>query len=356
MNKSLLSVFACLILSSFSAYAQDASLKAGEVALANHNDKQAESNFTTYIGTFQSQVDAYLSKLHAYDTSSAYVKSTTYSGFKINHAWAVGYCDRAIARINQGNKDDGAKDLDMAIKIDPTYSMAYYQQALIKKEQGDKLGVCICIGKAIANNDTMKVAKSAYSDNFCWMKGTEYFKSGRNHVDLKEYPDAIKDLNMAISISPDSVNYYAYRGMSYSGLNKFDSAIMDFAKAISMDSNNYYAHYYRALCYEQKQKYKEAFNDLSKAIKLHPRSYEAYSHRAEDCENLDMEPSAIYDYQQIIIIKPSDGNAYYKVALYRQKLGQDACDYFKKALDNGVDDAQSYVDDCKNAASKVLEK
>jgi tetratricopeptide (TPR) repeat protein len=356
MNKLLLPVFACLILISLSSNAQDASFKAGEVALANHNYKQAESNFTTYIGTYQSQVDAYLVKLKAYDTSSAYARSTTFSGFKINHAWAVGFCDRAIARINLGDKDNGAQDLDMAIKIDPNYSMAYYQNALLDKEKGDKLATCICIGKAIANNDTMKAAKSAYRDNFCWMTGTEYFRNGHNHVDLKEYSDALKDLNMAITISPDSVNYYAYRGMSYSGLNKFDSAIMDFAKAISIDSNNYYAHYYRALCYEQKQKYAEAFNDLSKAIKLHPNSYEAYSHRAEDCENLDMEPSAIYDYQQIIRIKPSDGNAYYKVGLYRQKLGQDACDYFKKALDNGVDDAQSYVDDCKKAADKIITK
>ncbi len=356
MMKSILSVslFSLLIFSS--ALAQTDPLMPGEADMKAKNYKQANTDFTTYISSFEPKLDAYFVKLHTFDTSSAFVRSSKFADFKPSRIWAQAYFERGMARMNMSQNDDAAKDIDMATRIDPTYADPFYQQALIKKAAGDKLGSCICIGKAIANNDTMAAAKNSYTNDFCWTTGVEYFKKGRDHVDIKEYKEALSDLNMACTICPDSGNFFAYRGQAYNGIGKSDSAIADFAAAIKADPKSFYAYYYRALAYEQKQDYNDAFNDLCVALKLRPNSADAYMHRADDCENLDKESSAIYDYQQVIRLKPNDGMPYYKVALYRQKLGQDACDYFQKALDLGIDDAQSYVDDCKNAASKVLTK
>ena len=358
MKRLSLPVVVSFLLVSFFAAAQTDLMKNGEDAFKARNYTKAEAYFSTYIHSNQGQIDDYLRKKRAYDTSSAYVKGTTYANFKINHDWARAFYERAITYVRLAYNDNVEKDLEMALKIDPAYAEAYYREGLLKKDKGDKLGECICIGKAMSNSDTFKLARAAYSDNFCWETANEYFKKGREHVELKEYGAAIKELNTAIMISPDSGNYYAFRAMAFNGVGKTDSAIDDFANAIKVNPKSYFAYYYRALCYEQKQKYKDAFNDLTEAIKIRPNSAEAYMHRGDDCMAMEKEASAVYDYQQVIRIKPSEGIAYYKVAQYWLKLKQNpkACDYFNRALSLGIDDAQSYVDDCKKAAAAVLTK
>lgn len=356
MKKTILLLFA-FTFSLFTVHAQqDPSLEAGWAALKSHNYKGAQDAFTKYVNSFKDKVDAYLSTKQGYDTANAFYKQTKYSNFKINHDWASGYAGLGAASFNLGLKFDAIKDCETATKIDPTNAVGYYYLGVIKKDAGDKMGACKCIGAALTYSDTMKVAKDAYQNYFCWESAQEYYKKGMTEVSIKEYPEALRDMRIACMMSSDSGNYYGYLGMAYQGVGKADSAVAAFAKAIKLNPNSYSAYYYRGLVEEDKQQYQEAFDDLSKAIKISPKSAEAYIHRANVCENLDKEAAAQYDYQQIIVFKPDYGQAYYKIALYRQKLGQDACDYFKKAADLGVDDAQSYVDDCKKAEQKRLER
>jgi tetratricopeptide (TPR) repeat protein len=353
MKKYLLFISSFLLFTALPLCAQnDASMQAGEGALMGHNYSSAENNFTTYINSISGMLPVYMKKKAMYDTCNGYQRNTLLKDFSINHNWALAFYDRGISRTGLGSKDSALADFESAIKIDPGYAEAYYQAALIKKDKGDKTGTCIYIGRARFYSDTMRVVKNAYSDNFCWMCGYEYFKKGRDQMDLKEYTEALTSLNMAILISPDSASYYAYRAGAYNGLNNLDSASADYSRAIKLDSNNYMAYYQRSLSFEKKQKYQEAFMDLSMAIRLNPRFLDAYIHRAEDSELMEKEASAQYDYQQIIRLKPNYGDAYYKIALYKVKLGQDACADFHKALDLGVDDAQGYVDDCEKAAKK----
>jgi tetratricopeptide (TPR) repeat protein len=357
MKKSILLISSFLLSIAFSAKAQnDVAMDAGEGAMIGHNYASAEGNFNMYIHSIAGMLPDYMKKKAMYDTCNGYQRNTLLKDFKINHKWALAFYERGLARLGMNSKDSAMADFVKAIKIDPYYAEAYYQAGLIKKDKGDKTSACVYIGTARLYSDTMKAAKNAYSDCFCWMCGYEYFKKGRDQMDLKEYSDALPNLNMAILISPDSANYYAYRGGAYNGLNNLDSASADYSRAIRLDSNNSVVYYQRALSYEKKQKYQEAFKDLSITIKLNPRFVDAYIHRAEDSELMEKEASAQYDYQQIIRLKPGYGDAYFRVALYKVKMGQDGCEYFHKALDLGIDDAQGYVDDCEKAAKKALER
>lgn len=340
--------FLCL-----SAHAQDASLQAGNSDLSSHNYKDAQTEFTKYINSFKANLDGYYKQQLGYDTSNTYMRTMHYASFKINHDWASGYYGLGMAVLGQGQKDDALQNFETAVKIDPTCANAYFQAGLLKKDKGDKTGSCIYIGKALSYNDTMKAAQDAYSNNFCWMCGLDYFKKGKTSLDLKEYADAVKNFRMATTICPDSGTYFSYLGMAYSGLNKNDSALDVLTTALKLDSTNYFVYYTRGVINQAAQKNNDAFNDLSKAIKLNPNALDAYIHRADVCEDMGNESSAAYDYQQIIRIKPSYGEAYYKIGLYRQKLGQDACSYFRKAADLGVDDAQPYVDDCNKASDQL---
>lgn len=354
MKKNLL--FACSLLFAFctSVFAQDDNaLQTAEGAMIAQNYTSAENNFTKYITSISGKLPDYIKQAAIYDTTSPFQRGFKFPSFNYEHKWAQAFCERGIERLDQKSNDSAYNDFEMAIKIDPTFAEPYYESAALKKEKGDKINSCIYLAKALALNDTMKRAKDLSALNFCFMCAADDYKNAKVKVELKEYKEGLALLNLAILMCHDSASYYAIRGAAFDGLGKTDSALMDYSSALKLDSNNYLAYYNRALALESKQKYMDAFNDLSKVIKLKPDYIEAYRHRAEDCENMDKEASAQYDYQQIIRLKKDDGESYYKIALYKQKLGQDdACAYFQKALDNAYDDAQPYVDECNKAAKK----
>jgi tetratricopeptide (TPR) repeat protein len=354
MKKYLLFIPLLLLLGALPASAQDdVAMQVAEGSLMAKNYVSAETNFSKYIKSISDKLPAYLQKAQIYDTSSPFQRNFKYPDFTYQRKWSEAFYERGLSRLYQSHKDSAHNDFETAIKIDPTYPQPYCEAGiLIKETGGDKTKGCIYLGKALGLNDTMKKAKDAYITSFCWMCGAEYFKTGKMHVDLKEYKEGLSSLSMAVLICPDSANYLAYRGAAYDGLGKTDSALIDYTAALKRDSSNYAAYYHRAIGYEGKQRYSDAFADLTRAINMNPNFVDAYRHRAEDSENMGKESSAQYDYKQIIRLKPDDGEAYYKIGVYLKNAGQDACDYFQKALERGYDDAQSYVDDCKKEASK----
>jgi len=331
----------------------DQNFLAGEKAYDAGKYQVAADNYSLYIKTFEDQVPAYVKNVRTYDTSNTYERASLFpSGFTINKNWAVGYYKRGMANLNNSDFVQAGKDFDMSIAIDPQYGPPYYQKGVSVKGK-DKKEACIYFSKALSLGDTMKAVKGAYQDNFCSMCGAEFFAKGKTEVALKQFPEALKNLTLAVAYCHDSGNYYAYRGMAYEGLNKLDSAIQDYTFGIMRDSTkNYQGYYHRALTYEKKQQYKEAFNDLTKALYINSKFADAYLHQAEDCESLSMPEAALYDYQQVIRLKPTVGIAWFKVGLHKKDNGEDACSYFQKAADLGCDDAQSYADDCKKAADK----
>jgi tetratricopeptide (TPR) repeat protein len=238
---------------------------------------------------------------------------------------------------------------------DLSKAQAHYQLAMQKKASGDKNGTCAELGNAIHYNDTMKAAKNAFENNFCWSCGMEFYKKGKINVNVKQYKDALSDLTMAVTICCDSGNYWGYLGKDYEGLGKTDSAFMCYAAGIKIDSSNaYYSYYFRGLAYQKEQKYDQAFQDFSKAIQLQPSVIDPYIHRATVSDSMGKESSALYDYNQILKLKPDYGMAYFKIALHKIKMGgKIPCDDFQKALDNGVDEAQPYVDACNKEKNRI---
>jgi len=329
----------------------DVNFLAGERAYNLGSYKLASEYYSRYVKSFEEKLPAYLSKVSSYDTSTPYEKSSLFPGYSIHHDWAVGYYKLGITNLNLNDFEQAAKDFDVAIKIDPKYAEAYLQKGLLSKGKG-KTEACKYISKARWLSDTMKAAKAAYRDNFCWMCGIEYYVKGKTEVDLKEYAEGLQNLNLAIEYCQDSGNYYAYRGIAYEGLEKMDSAIADYSQAIKIDSNNYIGYYRRSLTYEHVQKFKEAFADLNKVLTINPKFADAYMHHALDCENLAMPEAALYDYQQLLKYKPSEGIAWYKIGLHKKQNGEDACDYFQKAADLGNQDAKTYADECQKAAAR----
>jgi len=120
---------------------------------------------------------------------------------------------------------------------------------------------------------------------------TKYIKIARNENDLrdsvahmyairgecknylKQYNDALSDLNESIAINPNSAAAFKERGSAYRNMGRYDEAIENYSKAIAINPN--YAQAYGALgiCYDDGKKgFNKALENYSKAIELNPKS------------------------------------------------------------------------------------
>jgi tetratricopeptide (TPR) repeat protein len=351
--KKLLPLFVIFALTSTSMLKaqNDQNFMTAEQAYNMGKYELAVTDYGKYIKTFEDNIPEYLGKLHSYDTSSVFAKAGQYAGFSVHHDWAMAYYKRGITENRTNQYVQAQKDFDMAIQVDPKFAEPYFQRGLAMRES-NKTASCQYINKALMLGDTSKLAKQIYNSGFCWMTGVDYAVKGKTEVQQKQYSEALKNFDIAISYCYDSASYYAYRGIAYEGLGKNDSALADYTTAIHVDSNDFMGYYRRALTYEKDQKYQEAFNDLTRVLLLNPRFADGYLHHAADCENLNMSSAALYDYQQVLRLKPTEGIAWYKVGLNKKENGQDACSYFEKAAELGCDDAQGYADDCKKAEAR----
>jgi tetratricopeptide (TPR) repeat protein len=261
--------------------------------------------------------------------------------------WAKLYYGRAMANIGLAKKTEAKPDLDMAIGLDNNLADAYYQRAMIIKAKDTQDQACQDITRAVALGS--EKAKVAFDDNFCWNTAVQHYKEGASRVTLRKYDEAVKELDLAIAICPDSGAFYAKRGQAYMGLGNKTKAIEDFSKATTISPNNADGWFQLGSYYFNQDDFDKAFENLSKAIELNPTNYDAYMMRAQCCERQNRMTSAIYDYGQAISLRPSDPEAYYRRALIErdQKDMMKACKDFSKASSLGNTDATAYLGECK---------
>ncbi len=95
-----------------------------------------------------------------------------------------------------------------------------------------------------------------------------YFQREQAEMQCRMYAQALKDIEKAVEMAPDDVDYLVEKGAVLLRVNKLDDAIETFQKAIAKD--NKYAAAYRLLGYCQalQEKNKEACINLNKAKEL----------------------------------------------------------------------------------------
>src|SRR5665213_12536 len=260
--------------------------------------------------------------------------------------WAKLYYGRAMANISLIKKADAKPDLDMCIGLDDTIADAYYQRALIINTKDNKDNACIDMSKAASLGS--EKAKVAFDDNFCWNSAAQHYKEGSSDVSLRQYDEAIKELDLAIALCPDSGMYYSKRGQAYLGLNNKNKALQDFNMAIQKSPSNADGYYQLGVYYFGEEDFDKSFDFLSQAITHDPTNYDAFIYRAQCCERQNKMTSAIYDYGQAVSLRPQDPEAYYRRALIERDLKDTgkACKDFAKASQLGNTDATEYLKEC----------
>jgi uncharacterized caspase-like protein/Flp pilus assembly protein TadD len=146
-----------------------------------------------------------------------------------------------------------------------------------------------------------------------------YNNRGDTYLRHNDPNRAIADLSEAIRLDPNYANAHLNRGEAYMENKWYDRAIADFSEAIRIDQKYAAAYNDRGLTYRYVKDYSQAIADFNEAIRINPNSARAYRNRAgvyNEIKNYDL---AIMDLNEAIRLEPSYAAAYqYRAIVYRQ--------------------------------------
>jgi tetratricopeptide (TPR) repeat protein len=335
--KHIIYVFAAL--SAFSGMSQSAEFKRN---FEDGNMKYKVKSYTLAIPSF----DKAIATVQAEAQKAASSKTPLPADKKyISEA----YAKRGACYFQTGNTGAMSSDAEMALACDPDNIDAKALRAAYKHKTGDKKAACKEIRQQVTAGS--EVAPKIFEECFCWSEAVTLAKEGDGDANFKRYDEAIKKLNEAAEILPDSGFIYASRAKAYLGKNEPEKALADMNLAIAKKASTYKVYYTRAQVYIKASKPDSAFLDLNKCLDLKPDYYDGYILRAEVNEDLEQWNAAVYDYKQLIKMRPDFGMNYYKCALVmhnHQNNLVDACDMYKAAAGRGVEEAKEMAGHCNS--------
>ena len=97
----------------------------------------------------------------------------------------------------------------------------------------------------------------------------------RTHLELKQNAEALKNLEAANKIHPNSLQVCTYRGLYYINLKSYQKAIVELEKAIGLDKKDAYAHFYTGYAYLYSGDPARAVEEFKTFMQLAPQSPDA---------------------------------------------------------------------------------
>lgn len=173
--------------------------------------------------------------------------------------------NRAIEKLQSGNHQIAAIELEKIIEQDNYMLPAYYNLTAIKINfEQDYVGAIKTLDKVINAQGYEKNPDKVYAGLF--------FNRGlaKSYLDREEA--AITDFNESLKIDPEYTSCYGSRGCSLMNLNRNIEALEDFDKAISMGDKTFINYFNRGKCKQSLTKFSEALEDYNAAYELNPNN------------------------------------------------------------------------------------
>jgi tetratricopeptide (TPR) repeat protein len=162
-----------------------------------------------------------------------------------------------------------------------------------------------------------------------------YYSRGITHVDMGQYDEGIKDCTTALALDPECAYAYANRGAAYSGKGENDKALADCNRAIALDPEIAGVYGNRGNIYKNKGDLARALEDYERAIMLDNELAPVYYNRANLFLDNGSPERAIQDYNMALQINSRMAVAYFergKAYTNIREIGK-AIDSFGKAIE-----------------------
>ena len=140
-----------------------------------------------------------------------------------------------------------------------------------------------------------------------------YYTRANYYIQQLDYTEALKDINMAVELSPTAYYYNNRADFNKDFGNNYEKAIEDYSIALKISNDIYQktrALNNRALVYIENEKFNLAINELSEAISLDPKSAFQFSNRADAYCNVKNYKAALDDYSKAIELDNSNPSHY----------------------------------------------
>lgn len=166
-------------------------------------------------------------------------------------------------------------------------------------------------------------------------------------LELKDYDNVLKTLELGISIMPDSVSLYNMRGGLFESFMLYKEAILDFTKGYEKSTNaksqsNLLSN--RGGTKSRLRDFEGAYIDLKKAAELDSLNMDALNNLAAVCDEVNKPNETLKYLELIITLNPNYVPAYVNIGFKYQILEQHekAIIYFNKAIELSPDAALGY--------------
>lgn len=223
------------------------------------------------------------------------------------------YAMRALNYYDSQQKDKAMKDVDMAIKLDPTNPVGYFARAAIYNSE-KKFRLALKEADAAIGLDPF------HADSLM-------LRAKLNYLLSFDKDKAISDYSRVIEVDPSREEAYLQRGELYAckigdSFDYVDNAISDYDKAIALNPKNDTAYSTRGTLHATKGAFSLAFSDCNAAIEINPGTAKGYECLAETYGAKGDFPAAISNMNSAISRNPKEFVYYELLANYYEKNGE----------------------------------
>lgn len=187
-----------------------------------------------------------------------------------NEEFEAAFRFRASAYMDSKRYEEAAKDLDEALRIDPSYIDAQYERIrLLYEMDKDAEAVAAALVFTEANPD--------HANAFALL-GSILEKSGR-------YEESIPAFDKAIELDTENGLFHTQRGLAHYFAGRPEPALADLLTAQKLSGSNQVTHFNLALVYaELPGQTKEAFRLFERAFKKDPHMLRQFAGSANATE------------------------------------------------------------------------
>jgi len=182
------------------------------------------------------------------------------------------------------------------------------------------------------------VRKGVYLQNMTSKELLAAVLSNRGNARREEgdHDEAIRDLSLALTYHPASVDALYSRGLARAENGDPDKGIADCNAALRLDAECAYAYADRGIAYRFKKDVRRALADFNRAISIDPDTAEFYADRGRLHQDSNDIESALRDYERALRMNPDIATAHFgrgQIQLNMRDI-EGAIVSFGKAIEN----------------------
>ena len=189
------------------------------------------------------------------------------------------FTHRGLARQDNGDAEGAEADYRLALRLDPSHSIAYHNLSILLKGRGEQESREL-LDKAIENNPELSYP---------------YIERGAYLLEEEDYTGALRDFNTALQLDPKSAENWLNRGLAKEKVGDLRGAYHDFTRTIALAPQLEKAWLSRGNILTKQQRFAEAVEDYSVAITYYPEYGIAWLNRAIAHHRLGKKQAACAD-------------------------------------------------------------